>query len=120
MNNQQDSEMMYRFRHFRVSENEEHKREPQRIICDSQLWCSDPRAFNDPFDCRPNLVMSNITVAEAVHRTEAMIQRRGLSADHPHAVTVRNAAGDGRFGSPEMYEALRCGMQAAIDRSLAR
>lgn len=117
MNNQPDSEMMYRFRHFRFSENEEHKREPERIICDSQLWCSDPRAFNDPFDCRPNLIMSTITVAEAVQRTEAMIQRRGLPADHPHAVTARDAAREGKFGSPEMYEALRRGMQAAIDRS---
>lgn len=117
MNNQPDSEMMYRFRHFRFSEIEEHKREPERILCDSQLWCSDPRAFNDPFDCRPNLIMSNITVAEAIQRTEAMIQRRGLPADHPHAVTARNAAREGKFGSPEMYEALGRGMQAAIDRS---
>lgn len=117
MNSPSDSEMIYRFRNFRFSDNEEHKKEPERIICDSQLWCSDPRTFNDPFDCRPNLIMSNISITNAIQRTEAMIQRRGLPQNHPHAITARNAAKEGKFGSPEMHETLRHGMQAAIDRS---
>lgn len=117
MNSQSDTEMIYRFRHFRFTDDDEHKREPERILCESQLWCSHPRAFNDPFDCKPNLVMSNIPIDEAIQRTEAMIRRRGLPADHPHAITARNAAREGKFGSPEMYDALRRGMQAAIERS---
>jgi len=114
---QPDREMMYRFRHFRFSDNEGHKQEPERILCDSLLWCSDPKVFNDPFDCRPNLAMSSIPIAKAIERTEAMIQRRGLPADHPHAINARNSAREGKFDSTEMYEALRHGMQAAIDSS---
>ena len=45
MNDESDSEMMYRFRHFQFSDSEEHQQEPERILCDSMLWCADPRMF---------------------------------------------------------------------------
>lgn len=117
MNDEPDSEMMYRFRHFQFSDSEEHKREPERILCDSQLWCADPRMFNDPFDCRPNLIMTDIPVDEAIRRAGAMIRRRGLPANHPQAMALMQSAREGKFSSPEMREALRRGMQESIDRS---
>lgn len=108
---------MYRFRHFRFSDSEEHRREPERILCDSQLWCSDPRAFNDPFDCRPNFIFSEVPIEAAIMRAQAMVHRRGLAADHPHAVAVMNSAREGRFNLPGAQDALRRGMQEAIHRS---
>ena len=117
MNDESDSEMMYRFRHFQFSDSEEHQQEPERILCDSMLWCADPRMFNDPFDCKPNLVMTDIPVDEAVHRAEAMIRRRGLPPHHPQAMALMRSAREGRFSSPELREALRRGMQESIDRS---
>lgn len=117
MNEEPDGELMYRFRHFQFSDSEEHKREPERILCDSQLWCADPRLFNDPFDCRPNLIMTDIPIDEAIRRAGAMIRRRGLPEDHPQAIAVMQSAREGKFSSPEMRDALRRGMQESIDRS---
>lgn len=117
MNSLQNSEMMYRFRHFRFSDSEEHRREPERIVCDSQFWCSDPRAFNDPFDCRPNFIISEIPAEEAIRRAQSMIRRRGLAADHPQALALMNSARAGRFNSFGLHDGLRCGMQEAIHRS---
>jgi len=117
MNDETGSEMMYRFRHFQFSDSEEHKREPERILCDSQLWCADPRMFNDPFDCKPNLIMTEISVNEAIRRAKAMIRRRGLPAGHPQAMALVQSAHDGKFSSPELREVLRHGLQESIDRS---
>lgn len=113
---QPDTEMIYRFRHFQFT-SEDHAKEPDQIICESKLWCSDPRKFNDPFDCAPNFILTDIPVEEQVKRVENMVRRRKLPQNHPLAVKAMQAARDGKFNSPEMHEVLPIGMQASIHAS---
>lgn len=40
--------MLYRFRHLQA----EHREWTKKIITDSIIHFSDPRSFNDPFDCK--------------------------------------------------------------------
>lgn len=109
-------ELIYRFRHFNFT-NDEHAKEPEQIICSSKLWCSDPTRFNDPFDCTPNLVMSDIPIEEQVRRTKGMLQRRGISEASFEGLKVLAAAADGKFNSPEMKAILPHGMQQVIHGS---
>lgn len=116
MNVPTNTEMIYRFRHFNFRD-ENHTKEPEQILCESRLWCSAPTKLNDPFDCTPHFVMSEIPLDEQVRRAEAMIRRRGLSLYHPMAVTVIERARAGAFNLSEMHAKLSFGMQQAIHGS---
>jgi len=48
-----DPSHLYRYRSFNTKRDIETVRD---IICDSKLYFSSPLAFNDPFDCKPNLM----------------------------------------------------------------
>jgi hypothetical protein len=116
MANATQRELLYRFRHFSFT-NEDHAKEPEQIICDGRFYCSDPRSFNDPFDCAPCFSMSEISIDDQIKRAREMLDRRNLREDSEIGKRVLAAAQGGKFNSPEMRAILPFGMQQSINTS---
>lgn len=104
---------LYRFRSFNVH----HSTEPHDIILKDRLFCASPSSFNDPFDCSPDFTFEPIPVEEQIRRAQAMILRRGITADDPEALKLMQGARDGIFNHPIMAEKIIRGMRQSIVES---
>jgi hypothetical protein len=103
--------MLYRYRPFR------HANEPEEILLENKLWCSQPTSFNDPFDCRPVYTWTDLSVDEQVARAKAMLADRGIPQTSPEGVHLIQRAQADAFNEPEMRAALTFGIQQAISGS---
>ena len=104
-------EMLYRYRAFR------RETEPEEILLANKLWCSQPRSFNDPFDCKPVYIWTKLSIDEQVARARTMLADRNIPEDSPFGIHLLNRARGDVFNSPEMHAALPMGIQQAIDGS---
>lgn len=110
------TELVYRYRHFKPSCNEQ-KSEPEQIICDGRLWCSSPSGFNDPYDCQPHYRFSDLSVEEARERCLKIIRRNGILEDGPQAYAMMRKAGGGYWNSGEFRNNMLAGIKRTVSES---
>ena len=92
----------WRFRSYLPDSRPE---ELRRALFEGSLYAPRPIDFNDPYDCLPTFVFSEVPVSEQLQRVERLIQRAGIRP--PLDDVLRGQASAGYLNLPEHHERIR-------------